>query len=80
MFEDFAELKKNMDGSDDLTYDQVFETLLQDMRGRGVDVETPVDPLHDPAFIRTLIAKYDFGTPISYSENAPVTPLLRTAA
>jgi len=80
VFEDFAELKQNMDGTDDLTYDRVFETLLKDMRARGVQVETPVDPLHDPAFIRTLIATYDFGTPISYPQEAPVTPLYSVAA
>lgn len=80
VFEDFAELKKNMDGTDDLTYDRVFETLLKDMRARGVEIETPVDPLHDPAFIRTLIATYDFGSPTSYPDDAPVTPLLRNAA
>lgn len=80
VFEDFAELKKNMDGTDDLTYDQVFDTFLKDMRSRGIAVETPVDPMRDPAFIRTLIAAYDFGTPTSYPEGAPVTPLYGLAA
>jgi hypothetical protein len=80
VFEDFAELKKNMDGSDDLTFDQVFDTFLKDMRARGIAVETPSDPLRDPQFIRALMAAYDFGTPVSYPVEAPVTPLLGIAA
>lgn len=70
VFEDFAELKKNMDGSDDLTTDRVFETLLKDMRARGLAVETPSDPMNDPVFIRALNAAYDFGPPVSYPEGA----------
>lgn len=80
VFEDFAELKKNMDGSDDLTYDQVFDTFLNDLRARGIQVETPVDPLRDPGFIRTLIGAYDFGTPLTYPENAAPTQTFLTAA
>ncbi|MBU6393059.1 MAG: hypothetical protein KGQ75_00640 [Sphingomonadales bacterium] len=79
VFEDFAELKKNMDGTDDLTYDQVFDTFLKDMRARGIKVDTPVDPLRDPVFIRTLVAAYDFGCPVTYPDEAPVTPLQRAA-
>jgi len=74
VFEDFAELKTNMDGSDNLTHDQVFDTFLKDMRKRGIAVETPVDPLRDPKFIRTLTAAYDFGRPLMYPAEAPVTP------
>ncbi|WP_395332017.1 hypothetical protein WBP06_03845 [Novosphingobium sp. BL-8H] len=80
VFEDFTELKKNMDGSDDLTYDQVFDTFLKDMRARGIAVETPSDPLHDPQFIRALVAAYDFGTPATYPSEAPVTALYTHAA
>ena len=80
VFEDYAELKKNMDGSDDLTFDRVFETFLKDLRGRGISVETPTDPMRDPMFIRTLIAAYDFGTPTTYPENAYPSPLFANAA
>ena len=52
------EVKKNMDHSDDLTHDVVFERLLADMRAKGVDVAEPSDPLHDSDFIRSLIATY----------------------
>jgi hypothetical protein len=80
VFDDFAELKKNMDGSDDLTYDQVFDTFLKDLRSRGIPVETPTDPLRDPVFIHTLNAAYDFGTPTSYPEGAyPTAPMLDAA-
>jgi hypothetical protein len=80
VFEDFSELKKNMDGSDDLTYDQVFDVLIKDLRSRGIPVDTPVDPLRDPQFIRTLIAAYDCGAPTSYPPEAPVTALYNHAA
>jgi hypothetical protein len=71
VFSDYDELKKNMDGSDNLTFDRVFETLIADVRARGIEIETPVDPLHDPQFIRTLNAAYDCGGPTSYPEDAP---------
>jgi len=34
VYEDFAELKKTMDHSDDLTHDKVFDIFIQDMRAR----------------------------------------------
>ncbi|MDD3799073.1 MAG: hypothetical protein PHE36_07850 [Novosphingobium sp.] len=80
VFEDFAELKTNMEGTDNLTYDRVFETLLKDMRSRGIEVETPTDPMRDPQFIRTLIAAYDFGTPKIYPEGANPTAIYSEAA
>jgi hypothetical protein len=80
VFEDFAELKKNMDGSDDLTHERAIGMLLDDARARGFDIPTPSDPLHDGAFIRAINAAYDIGGPTSYPECAPVTPLYTTAA
>ncbi|MBV8950770.1 MAG: hypothetical protein JOZ99_07840 [Actinobacteria bacterium] len=58
VYADMDEVKKNMDHSDDLTHDIVFERLLGDMRSRGIDVAEPTDPLHDQAFIRALIGAY----------------------
>ena len=58
VYADMDEVKKNMDHSDDLTHDVVFERLLADMRSKGVDVAEPSDPLHDSDFIRALIATY----------------------
>lgn len=58
VYADMEELEKNMDHSDDLTHDVVFERLLADMRAKGVTVAEPSDPLHDTDFIRALIATY----------------------
>jgi hypothetical protein len=69
IYSDTAEVEKNLDHSDDLTHDVVFDRLLADMRSRRVDVAEPADPLHDRAFIRALIATYsiapatDWATP-----------------
>jgi hypothetical protein len=65
------EVKKNMDHSDDLTHDIVFERLLADMRSKGVAVAEPSDPLHDSDFIRALIATYTI---------APTTDWLTSSA
>jgi hypothetical protein len=75
VFEDFSELKKNMDGTDDLTHERAIEILIDDVRSRGVRIETPTDPLHDPVFIKTINAAYDLGGPTSYPAAAPVTSL-----
>jgi hypothetical protein len=80
VFADYAELKKNMDHTDDLTFDRVFETLIKDCRGRGIEISTPTDPLRDPQFIMTLNAAYDFGGPREYPAEAPVTPIYAQAA
>ncbi|HQV57942.1 MAG TPA: hypothetical protein PKV27_08010, partial [Ilumatobacteraceae bacterium] len=58
VYQDMDEVKKNMDHSDDLTKDVVFDRLLADMRRRGVNVAEPSDPLHDRTFIQALIATY----------------------
>ena len=58
VYMDLDEVKKNLDHSDDLTHDIVFERLLADLRAKGVSVEDPSDPLHDPTFIRALIDTY----------------------
>ena len=80
VFADYAELKKNMDGTDDLTHEQAFDTLIKDCRARGIDIATPSDPLHDPQFIMALNAAYDFGGPAEYPAEAPVTPIYAAAA
>ena len=58
VYSDMTEVEKNLDHSDDLTHDIVFDRLLADMRARGVEVAEPSDPLHDQAFIRALTATY----------------------
>lgn len=79
VFEDYAELKKNMDHSDDLTFDRVFDTLIKDVRAKGIQIETPTNPLADPVFIRTLNAAYDVGRPVIYPPEAPLSPLRMVA-
>lgn len=80
VFEDFTELKKNMEGTHDLTHEQAINMLIDDVRAKGIEIKTPSDPLHDSEFIRTLNAAYDIGGPGSYPECAPVTPLYIQAA
>jgi hypothetical protein len=58
LYADMDELNKNLDHSDDLTFDIVFDRLLADMRSKGVAVREPTDPLHDQGFIRALISTY----------------------
>ena len=79
VFMDFDELKKNMDHSDDLTFDRVFDTLLKDARSRGFDIPIPSDPMHDPAFIHAINAVYDLGVPTQYPPEAPVSRMQMAA-
>ena len=79
VFEDYDELRKNMDGTDNITHEKAIEMLIDDVRARGMSIETPTDPLHDPVFIQAINAAYDIGAPSSYPEAAPVTPLYREA-
>jgi hypothetical protein len=44
--------------ADDLTLDQVVETVLSDLSARGTPIERPADPLHDRTFIESLNAAY----------------------
>ncbi len=80
VFEDGDELKKNMEGTDNLTIERAIGMLIDDARAQGFDIPTPTDPLHEPAFIRAINAAYDMGGPASYPEEAPVTPLYIDAA
>ncbi|HZN83114.1 MAG TPA: hypothetical protein VFC01_26055, partial [Mycobacterium sp.] len=73
LFSDYDELKKNMDGSDDLTVERAIDTLVKDVNANGLKLDMPDDPLHDPVFIRTLNAAYDLGGPASYPDEAPLS-------
>jgi hypothetical protein len=73
VFSDYDELKKNMEGSDDLTIEQAIDTMVKDINAQGVKLAIPDDPLHDPDFIRTLNAAYDLGGPSSYPQEAPIS-------
>jgi hypothetical protein len=80
VFEDYAELKKNMDGSDNLTHERVFDTLIKDVRSKGIRIETPSNPLHDPVFVQTLHQAYDIGSPALYPAEAPISAFASVAA
>jgi len=43
---------------DDLRFEQVLDTFLGDLDARGVHLEPPADPLHDPGFVSTLGQAY----------------------
>lgn len=73
VFSDYDELKKNMEGSDDLTIEQAIDIMVKDISAQGQKLAMPEDPLHDPEFIRTLNAAYDLGGPSSYPEDAPIS-------
>lgn len=79
VYEDYAELKKNMDRSDDITWEKAIEMLIDDARARGIDIKTPTDPLRDPVFIAAINAAYDIGVPRTYPEEAPVTSIFQEA-
>jgi hypothetical protein len=73
VFSDYDELKKNMDGSDDLTVEQAIDILVKDVNAKGIKLAMPENPLHDAEFIRILNAAYDLGGPASYPEEAPLS-------
>lgn len=79
VFEDFDELKKNMDGTSNITQERAIEMLIDDVRSKGIEIATPTDPLHDPEFIRAINAAYDIGAPSIYPDDAPVTPIYQAA-
>ncbi len=58
VYRDMDDVKRVMDQTDDLTHERVFETLIGDLRVKGVDVVEPVDPMHDDGFIHTLLSTY----------------------
>jgi hypothetical protein len=73
VFTDYDELKKNMDGSDDLSIEQAIDTMVKDVTSRGIKLAIPDNPLHDPEFIGALNAAYDLGGPAIYPQEAPLS-------
>jgi hypothetical protein len=63
IYMDMAELRVALDHTDDLTHDMVFDTIVADLKARGVAFDMPVDPMTDPAFISVLTRTYDPGQP-----------------
>jgi hypothetical protein len=73
VFSKFDELKKNMDGSDDLTIENAIDIMVDDASTRGIKIDIPSEPLHDPAFINVLNSAFDIGGPSVYPEEAPIS-------
>ncbi|CDQ44566.1 MULTISPECIES: hypothetical protein [Mycolicibacterium] len=73
VFEDYDELKKNMDHSDDLTIDKAIDMMVDDLGKKGIKLDIPSAPLHDAGFIGALNAGYDLGGPAIYPEEAPLS-------
>ena len=73
VFSDFDDLKKNMEGSDDLTIERAIDMMVDDVSARGIKLDVPSEPLHDPAFIAALNAAYDLGGPSRYPDEAPIS-------
>ncbi len=47
--------------------------MVDDLGKRGIKLDIPSAPLHDPEFIGALNAGYDFGGPASYPDEAPLS-------
>lgn len=73
VFADMDELRKNMEGSDDLTVEKAIDMMVDDLGKKGVKLDVPSAPLHDPAFIGALNAAYDLGGPTAYPDEAPLS-------
>lgn len=71
VFQDMDEMKMVLEHKDDLTQDQVFDMFIKDLRAKGLQFETPSEPLHDKAFISMLTRAYDVGMPRIYPAEAP---------
>src|SRR5262249_3243907 len=55
---DAAEARCIDEHRDDLQLEQVLDTFLAHLAGRGSPAERPPDPLHDASFVATLSAVY----------------------
>jgi hypothetical protein len=58
VYDDMAEYRMVTEHTDDLTHEQVFGMLLDDLRRRGVHVAEPSDPYNDIEFITALVNTY----------------------
>ncbi|MCA9504641.1 MAG: hypothetical protein KC616_16245 [Myxococcales bacterium] len=66
VYSDYEDLKRTLDHTDDIDNDRVFETMIDDLRRRGLEFEVPSDPMTDQRFISLLTQTYDPGKPASY--------------
>lgn len=71
VYQDLDEAKLVMDHRDDLTHDRVVDTLIADMRSKGVEVAEPSEPFHDVEFIRTLTSTYSIAPTQDWLDRVP---------
>lgn len=71
IYADMAEMKMILEHKDDLSHDQVYDTIAADLRARSIPFAVPSDMLHDREFIKVLTATYDEGRPSIYPADAP---------
>lgn len=63
LFVDYEELEVTFDHTDHITAERAIETLIDDMRERGVAFELPSDSMNDRSFVRLVSQVYDTGSP-----------------
>jgi hypothetical protein len=68
VYTDLDECRRVMDHTDDLTHERVIDTLITDLRSKGIAVSEPSDPLHDDEFIHTLLSTYTIAPTIDWIE------------
>jgi hypothetical protein len=74
VYADLDEAKRVMDHTDDLTHERVVDTLLADMRAKGMTVAEPSDPFHDDDFIHALLSTYTIAPTIDWIHDTPAVP------
>jgi hypothetical protein len=47
--------------------------MVDDLSRKGVKLDIPSEPMHDPTFIGALNAAYDLGGPAAYPDDAPLS-------
>jgi hypothetical protein len=77
VYADLDEAKRVMDHTDDLTHERVVDTLLADMRSKGVEVAEPSDPFHDDDFIHALLSTYTIAPAIDWIQGTPAVSATR---
>lgn len=70
VFEDFADLKRTLDHTDDIGAERAISMLIDDLRRRGIACATPGDPLADRDFIALVAKAYDIGGPTNIPPDA----------
>lgn len=71
LFDDIDDVRRYQNHTDDIDAERAIGMLVSDMRAKGATVETPGDPMADPAFIGQLTEFYAMA-PSRYPAEAPL--------